>query len=241
MADDASIRVLAEPNILLPNQGFIDMYNMPNKWLQIHSSRHRTTQASSIFVLLSAFVICIQLMLHGLQDPNKTKKVAKNVCQATELGLQYQPFDIHCSWELVSVLNQTTDGPWENRDFEMDGTPQPLEKNETFTTVRRSHPLVTVKKPELLRLEYLENFQLSSIKDNEWLQIILLQSTQTLNRDQSLRDMQKISMLKQRGLHLFKFYSEPAVPNLFCYTDQYNVRQYLHGSAFDVLRINTTK
>lgn len=192
----------------------------------------------------SAFVICIQLMLHGLQDPNKTKKkvatVAKNVCQATELGLQYQPFDIHCSWELVSVLNQTTDGSWENRDFEMDGTPQPLEKNETFTTVRRSHPLVTVKKPELLRLEYLENFQLSSIKDNEWLQIILLQSTQTLNRDQSVRDMQKISMLKQRGLHLFKYYSKPAVPNLFCYTDQYNVRQYLHGSAFDVLRINTT-
>lgn len=175
MADDASIRVLAEPNILLPNQGFIDMYNMPNKWLQIHSSRHRTTQASSIFVLLSAFQLLVfasSLCCTACRIQTKQKKVAtvaKNVCQATELGLQYQPFDIHCSWELVSVLNQTTDGSWENRDFEMDGTPQPLEKNETFTTVRRSHPLVTVKKPELLRLEYLENFQLSSIKDNEWL------------------------------------------------------------------------
>lgn len=101
MADDASIRVLAEPNILLPNQGFIDMYNMPNKWLQIHSSRHRTTQASSIFVLLSAFQLLLfasSLCCTACRIQTKQKKVAtvaKNVCQATELGLQYQPFDIH--------------------------------------------------------------------------------------------------------------------------------------------------
>lgn len=117
MADDASIRVLAELNILLPNQGFIDMYNMPSKWLQIHSSRHRTTQASSIFVLLSACLLfASSLCCTARRIQTKQKKVAtvaKNVCQAAELGLQRQPFDIHCSWETVSVLNQTTDGSWE--------------------------------------------------------------------------------------------------------------------------------
>lgn len=140
------------------------------KYIHQGTEQHKQVQYLFFFQLFSFWYLhpaYVARLAGSKQNKKKVATVAKNVCQATELGLQYQPFDIHCSWELVSVLNQTTDGSRENRDFEMDGTPQPLEKNETFTTVRRSHPLVTVKKPELLRLEYLENFQLSSIKDNE--------------------------------------------------------------------------
>lgn len=107
MADDASIRVLAEPNILLPNQGFIDMYNMPNKWLQIHSSRHRTTQASSIFVLLSAFQLLLFASSLCCTACRIQTKFKKKWLQWLKMCVRLQSWDYS-----ISPLISTVAGSW---------------------------------------------------------------------------------------------------------------------------------